>query len=284
MLSIIVALAFGILASWFLRNLAARAEGRVGPPLLQPLWDLLKLLSKGSVGNVAEVLPLLSLLLVMFAILNLPFFSSSGEDLIVVLYALTASSIFMTITGASSGSPFSVVGGSRELQQTILAELLFIASCFSVVALANSTSFHEIEIYHLTHGYNLLLIPAFVAMLVACQAKLRKAPFDIPDANVEVAGGPMTELSGYALAMHELTYALELYCLPMLASFIFFGTDYIASLMLSVVIIFIMGVTAATNARIRVGTSVRILFFTFILALLVTALIYIGGNLHEVVI
>jgi len=280
MLSIIVALAFGVFASWLLRNLAARAEGRVGPPLLQPVWDIIKLLSKGSVGNVAVVLPLISLLLVVFAVLNLPFMDNWGGDLIVVLYSLTASSIFTTIAGVVSSSPFSRMGGSRELQQTLLAELLFIASCFSVVVLAGSTSFQSIGIYYMTHGYNLFLIFSFIAMLVACQAKLRKAPFDIPDANVEVAAGPATEFSGYVLAMHELTYMLELYALPVLASFIFFRMNYAAALLASIIIIFIMGIAAASNARFSLKTASKVLFFTFIFSLMITALIYIGGRFY----
>jgi len=280
MLSIIVALVFGIFASWLLRNIAARAEGRVGPPLLQPVWDILKLLSKGAIGNVAIVLPLVSLLLVAFAVLNLPFRDNWGGDLIVVLYSLTASSIFTTIAGVVSGSPFSRMGGSRELQQTLLAELLLVASCFSVVVLSNSTSFQSIEIYYMTHGYNLFLIFTFVAMLVACQAKLRKAPFDIPDANVEVAAGPSTEFSGYVLAMHELTYILELYALPMLACFVFFGMNYAAALMMSIIIIFVIGIAAASNARFSTHTGAEVLFFTFIFALMMTAIMYIGGRFY----
>jgi|GEM_PF-5345781 len=276
---ILIALVFGVFASWLLRNLAARAEGRVGPPLLQPVWDLIKLFRKGSVGDVSEVLPLLSLLFVLFATINLPSPNSWGGDLIVVLYSLTASSIFTAIAGFASSSPFSKIGSSRELQQTILAELLFIAASFSVVVAANSTSFQAIAFYN-QNNFNPLLLLTFLMMLIACQAKLRKAPFDIPDANVEVAGGPATEFSGYVLGMYELTYLLELYCLPMLTAFLFFGVNYPAALMISVLIIFLFGIVAAITARFSVRSSAGLLFFTFLFSILVTTILYIGGRFY----
>ncbi|MEM3555388.1 MAG: NADH-quinone oxidoreductase subunit H [Candidatus Micrarchaeia archaeon] len=275
MIALLIAFVFGIFASWLLRNLAARAEGRVGPPLLQPVWDLIKLFSKGSVGDVSEALPLLSLLLVAFAVINLPSPSNWGGNLIVVLYSLTASSIFTAIAGFASSSPFSRVGGSRELQQTLLSELLFLAAGFSAVVAANSTSFQAIALHN-----HLLLFINFLMMLIACQAKLRKAPFDIPDANVEVAGGPATEFSGYALGMHELTYLLELYCLPMLASFLFLGLDYTASLLASLLVILVFGGIAALSARFSVKNSNKLLFFAFLLSMLITTILYIGGRFN----
>lgn len=275
-MAFLTALLFGLFASWLLRNISARAEGRVGPPLLQPIWDLIKLFSKGSVGDVSEALPLLSLLLTLFAVANLPSPTSFEGDVLVVLYSLTASSIFLSLAGFASSSPFSTLGGSRELQQTLLAELIFIATGFSVVALVNSTSFQTVWLYHATHALNPLLVVGFIIMFLACQAKLRKAPFDIPDANVEVAAGPATELSGYALGMYELTYMLQLYCLPMLASFLFFGLNYPAALMLSMLMIFGFGLFAAASARLAVRNSLKLLFFIFLFSLLITTIVYIG--------
>ena len=49
--------AFGLFASWVDRKLVARFQNRVGPPLLQPLADIIKLLAKRTSSPSAPTAP-----------------------------------------------------------------------------------------------------------------------------------------------------------------------------------------------------------------------------------
>ncbi|MBI3272478.1 MAG: NADH-quinone oxidoreductase subunit H [Planctomycetes bacterium] len=110
----------------------ARFAGRVGPPLLQPYWDLLRLLGKGAVYSrtttwLFRAGPMVSLAALFTAGLLVPFgglqapLGFSGDLLLFI--GLLALSRFATVLAAlDTGSSFEGMGASREVTFAALAE------------------------------------------------------------------------------------------------------------------------------------------------------------------
>ena len=132
-------LAFTLIASIFLagidRKLVARMQRRVGPPVLQPLYDVLKCLGKETIipRKANETLfllaPVVGLASVIVTAMFLPVGGVSamsfGADMIVILYLLTLASVTLIVGSAASGSPFAGVGLSREMVAMISYELQY---------------------------------------------------------------------------------------------------------------------------------------------------------------
>lgn len=130
------------------RILVARMQRRVGPPLLQPLYDYLKCLGKETIiprkANRFWFLaaPLVGLASVFVTALLIPAGGlqpfGSAADLIVVLYLLTLASVMVIVGSAASGSPFAGVGLSREMVSMISYELPFVLVMLAVGRVAGA--------------------------------------------------------------------------------------------------------------------------------------------------
>ena len=93
----------GCLAAGIDRKLTARLQGRVGPPLLQPYYDVKKLLSKDNM-IVNESQNLYVVVYVAFLILSLLMLVFKA-DILMIIFVYTISSIALIVGGMSTGSP-----------------------------------------------------------------------------------------------------------------------------------------------------------------------------------
>ncbi len=96
------------------RIIAARMQGRKGPPLLQPFYDLAKLFSKQMIAvNSVQMLLNLSYL-IFLAIAGSMLFA--GADILMCLFMLSTADMFLVMAASSDSSPFStrlVPGGGH---------------------------------------------------------------------------------------------------------------------------------------------------------------------------
>ena len=219
----------GLLMMGVRRKLRARLQGRVGPPLLQPLYDVAKLLCKKTLAPrchsyTAYVLaPLLSLASACAAATLTPIGPYAplrfAGDLIVVVVLLTASSLMVAIGGFASGNPYAVLGASR-LVSMLLALELPLALVLASVALQTGT----LSLAVLTRNpvpLGLLNPPALLAFAVYVMGKLWINPFSVPSAETEILEGPLVEYGGPRLALFELAHAVKTYVLASLLIDIF---------------------------------------------------------------
>lgn len=102
----------GLLAG-FDRKLSARMQGRVGPSILQPFYDVLKLFEKED-QTVTKVQDFYVMVFVIFVIVSGAILFGGG-DLLLVIFTLTLASTFLIIAAYSSNSPYAQVGAEREL-------------------------------------------------------------------------------------------------------------------------------------------------------------------------
>ena len=202
-LFVIFAPFIGGLLSGFDRKVSARLQGRQGPPLLQPFYDLFKLFSKQSVvvNGVQDFLVGGFFVFVVFT--GCIFFA--GGDLLLVFFALTLAEVFLIMSASSANSPYSAMGAQRELMQMMAYEpMMLLAAIGFYIA---TGSFNVIDIVHSGTSAIAVLPGMFFGFLYILAIKLRKSPFDISTshhAHQEMVKGLTTELSGNILALVEL--------------------------------------------------------------------------------
>lgn len=204
---ITVPLAGGLLAGLD-RKISARMQRRRGPPLLQPFYDVLKLLGKESlaVSRMTRLYVALFLFFNVFAVLL--FFV--GQDILLCIFAFTLSCVFFAIAGYSSHSPYSFVGTERELLQIMCYEPMMLIAAFGYYKVTGS--FEIAHAFALDKPIIIKLPLIFLGLLFVLTIKLRKSPFDLSmshHGHQEVVKGITTEFTGGTLAMVEIAHWFE---------------------------------------------------------------------------
>jgi formate hydrogenlyase subunit 4 len=197
------------------RKLSARMQGRVGPPLLQPFYDVLKLLEKEpiTVNTGQDFYVGCCLLFMVFT----GCFFFAGLSLLLVIFTLTTASIFLVIAAFSSNSPYAHAGGERELLQMMAYEpmVLITAVSFYLVTRLSETGMLSFNVSDIIQDSRVALVylpGVFIGFLFILTIKFRKSPFDLSmshHAHQELVKGVTTEFSGKTLAMLELSHWYE---------------------------------------------------------------------------
>jgi NADH-quinone oxidoreductase subunit H len=283
-------LVVGLVSSWVDRKVTARVQYRVGPPFLQPVYDIAKLLGKETLiserargrGFLAAPLVGFAAAAVAAAILwlaNVRPAQGFLGDLVVVIYLLTIPAIAGIYGALASGSPHAAVGASREMKLVLAYELpLVLATLVPVVKASQAAEFGAtfaigaLVQHQAQAGWTLFSVSgvlAAVVALVCLQAKLTLVPFDLPEAETELMGGSVLEYSGPPLAMMRLTRTLLLAVAPLYFATLLLGGladassgwswlalagKYVAVLVLIVLI-------RNTNPRLRIDQTVRLFWF-----------------------
>lgn len=190
------------------RIITAKMQHRVGPPIFQPFYDVLKLLSKENL-LVSRSQTFYVLCFFLFIIFTGALFFSGG-DFLLVIFALTLANMFLVIAAYAADSPYSNIGAERELIQIMAYEPMVI---FTIVGLYLVTgSFNVIDILKTNFTVIAYLPGVFVGLLYILTIKFRKSPFDLSmshHAHQELVKGITTELSGRTLAMIEMAHWYE---------------------------------------------------------------------------
>ena len=206
------------------RKLKARMLDRVGPPILQPYRDLLKLVRKDVV--IAENASWLfrSAPYVIFAVTwvaaaLVPTFATGLQfswtaDLIAITALLATARFFLALAGMDIGTSFGGIGSSREMLFASLAEPAMIMMVFVVALVAGSTQLSWVANFMLTHAsLRVSLGMALVALIIVALAENARIPVDNPATHLEltmVHEAMVLEYSGRHLAVIELAAALKL--------------------------------------------------------------------------
>ena len=204
---ILAPLAGGLLAGLD-RKLSARMQRRVGPPILQPFYDVLKLFEKEK-QTVTKVQDYYVMLFVIFVMASGAIFFAGG-DLLVVIFTLTIASAFLIIAAFSSNSPYAQVGAERELLQMMAYEPMVLMTAIGFYMYCGS--FTVSDIIGGTSMPFLPLIGIFAGFVFILTIKFRKSPFDLSmshHAHQELVRGLTTEFSGRTLGWIEISHWYE---------------------------------------------------------------------------
>jgi len=267
----------GLAFEYIDRKVHARMQNRVGPPWFQPFADLVKLLAKESIvpenadRRLFQLVPIVALAAVVTSFLYIPLWTSQAlysfhGDLIVVFYLLTIPTMAMFLAGWSATSLYSLIGAVRCLTQLFAYEVPFFMGILAPCILADTWSLSGVaDYYQKMPALALVNVIGFSVALVALLGKLEKVPFDIPEAETEIVAGPLTEYSGWALALFRLTLSIELFVGASLLAAVFlpFGFNlppwaaFIAYILRLLVIVGLITLLRTLFARLRLEQMVN---------------------------
>ncbi len=234
----------GLIYKGFDRKLAAQMQGRIGPPLRQPFFDVVKLMVKENVvpdhavAWLYNLMPLLSLAAVGTLLFYIPLggfqpLLGGYGDLILVLYLLAVPSLAMVVGGFAAGSPFATVGAQREMVMMMAYEfplaITFVSIAWRLSAALPDQPTFSLAVLAANPLWGIVgpvgiigLLLLFGALLLVTPAELAKIPFDIPEAETEIAGGLVAEYSGRNLAVFYLGDAIKMVAIAALVVALFF--------------------------------------------------------------
>jgi len=208
LLFVVVAPLFGGLLAGADRIVSARMQGRVGPPLLQPFYDVGKLFQKEA----RQVNPVVEPLLLG----HVGFMAAAGAlvlggtDLLFIAFVFALAALFLVLAAGSVNSPYSFAGAERELVVLLASEPFFILMLAAVCKVTGESTFQGVLASPVLVA---LQLPGVVlAFLFVATIKLRKSPFDISTshhAHQELVSGLTSDLSGRLIAWVELAHWYE---------------------------------------------------------------------------
>ena len=238
------AIPFGLLTKGIDRKLAAHMQWRVGPPVWQPFWDVKKLLQKESIVpdeaiswlyNAAPILCLASTIAILLYIPLGPFAPvlETHGDVILILYLLTIPSLAMVAGGFASSSPFASIGAQREmvlmmsyefpLAATVIALAWKIVSLYPDEAAFSLSSFVSHPVWNIMGPFGIIgAAILLIVLLLVTTGEITKVPFDIAEAETEIAEGVFVEYSGRNLGLFYLADAVKTVVMSSLIVAIFF--------------------------------------------------------------
>lgn len=257
------------------RKISARMQGRIGPPILQPFYDVRKLMNKQTiVVNKAQ-----TLLMVTFFLLQV--FTGclfyAGSDIMMCFFLLSTGATFLVFAGSVTNSPSSTLGANRELLQMMAYEPAVLLACVGFY-LANKT-FQVSEIIQSERSAIMVLPGFFVAYVFILTIKMRKSPFDLSTshhAHQEVVKGVTTELGAKNLALYQITEWYEnVFLLSMLALFIVNKNpiSYVVAAAVVLAVWFLEILIDNTSARVKWYVLLRVTWIVTALAAGVNLLI-----------
>ena len=243
---------------WLERKVVGHIQNRWGPTrvgpfgLLQPLADGLKFIFKEDLTppHVYKPLyiaaPIISLVCALMSIAVIPVgnwvavagigtpleIADLNIGLLIVLGVTSLGVYGVALSGWSSNSKYSLLGGLRASAQMVSYEIALGLSLVGVLILAGSFSLRDIvdaqaghfwgfiPNWNIFHG---LQFVAFFIYLTAAYAETNRIPFDLPEAETELVAGYHTEYSAMKFAMFFMAEYANMITVGCLATLMFFG-------------------------------------------------------------
>ena len=235
------------------RVISARMQGRQGPPIVQPFYDVYKLLNKQTiVVNSIQVLFIMAYLI--FTVFTGALFFGGG-DMLLVFFSLSMSEVMLVLAAYSVNGPYSAMGAQRELLQMMCYEpmMLLLAIGFYVA----QGSFMVNDLIGAARPAVIALPGMFIGFAFVLIIKLRKSPFDLSTshhAHQEVVKGLTTDISGRDMGLVELA---EWYDTTLMMGIIgmFFVTanpvSYLFAILACAVVFFLITLVDNTHPRVK---------------------------------
>lgn len=251
---IVLAPVVGCIMSGVDRKITARMQGRQGPPILQPLYDVLKLLKKETVAvNHVQVFYLITFL--VFVIFTGCLFFG-GFDLLMVFFALTTANLFLILAATSSHSPYANMGANREMMQMLAYEPMVLLTAVGFYLATGTFKVKDIVLSDALPP--IATLPGvFIGFVFILTIKLRKHPFDLATshhAHQEMVKGITTEFSGEMFAIVEISHWYEnVFLMGVIALFFLNANWWTILIALAAISItyFVLILVDNTNARMK---------------------------------
>jgi NADH-quinone oxidoreductase subunit H len=237
-------------STWLERRVLGRLQVRCGPNrvgifgLGQPIADGLKGFFKEDIipANADKVLyvlaPVLSIVPAIAIAAVIPFGDKIhvlGRDIplgiadinVALLYILGLAGLGeygVMLGGWSGNNKYGLLGALRTSAQMISYELAMGLTLISVIMVSGSLSLRTIVEHQGANGWNLWHQPiAFILYLICGLAEINRTPFDMPEAESELACGFNIEYSSMKFAMFFMAEYAHMICLAAITTCLFLG-------------------------------------------------------------
>ena len=225
---------------YFERKITARVQWRVGPKevsrrtggIIQALADGMRYLfqevivHKGANAFYFLQFPLISFLPVLLPLLFIPAGGTYGIKTIYTIPAALALisliPVFIVAMGWASNSKFAYIGSVREAFMYFAYEIPFLLAVVAMIVLYQTPDPFEIVAKQWIPGAIMNPV-AFLVFFITVLIATSRLPFDIPEADQEVAFGPYVEYSGIIFGLVMMLPYEKLYLLSMISVILFFG-------------------------------------------------------------
>ncbi|MBX9668150.1 MAG: NADH-quinone oxidoreductase subunit H [Candidatus Obscuribacterales bacterium] len=286
-----------------IRKVKARLQNRVGPPIFQALFDLVKLFRKkqtvsSTVSWIFKWNGAINLSVMLLLALSVPWLCykpvSLGADLFFVLYLLALSRFSTVLAAMDAGSAFGAFGASREVTISTLVEPALVLALASIGILTQSSDLDAIFSFSnaaLSNTSGIWLLVG-TAVILAGLVELSRMPVDDPTTHLEltmVHEAMILECSGPNLAMLECSQLLRMAILFGLSAQCFLHSipcvwtmTIVSQGIIHVILMFVIASCVATFESVAVKLQWRKVpeFIAYCLTMsLIAGLIAVGGSL-----
>ena len=271
-LYVLLVLPFALVMEGLRRKAIARMQNRMGPPIIQPIYDIIKLFKKGASDTLAKenpffkVIPISAFLVAFGFFLFLPLnIVSFQNDFIFLIYLLVLESALFVLVGFAANNPYSTIASMRELILMVTYEMIF-----AIVILAIFVFEGVFTVAEFDSTFLFLKLPlAFICFIAISAVEIKITPYDTASAPTEVLEGIETEYSGPGLAFLHLSDILKTTFFAILLIYFFIGKfSFPILLLLTPVVIIFFAFVQATTGRYRVDQTFKRLTFFLILVLI----------------
>ena len=285
------------LSSFFFLGIITRvksiASGRKGPGLFQPMWDIFRLLKKGTIYSsttsfIFKIAPIIYFATILSASFLLPFHNEPGllsfqGDFIAFSYMLALGKFFMIIAALDTGSAFQGMGASREALYSLLVEPAFFILFASFAMFTGYTSFYEI--------YNSIYFASYIAIFAGVLAAYNlfqiimvensRVPYDDPKTHLELTmihEVMVLDNSGFDLALIQFASSLKFVIFGTLISNFFFTPDLSVymGILIFIVIQFLFAVVVGIAESFRARHKLRNNYKAIVILTPISILIFLS--------
>lgn len=235
------------------RKISARMQGRKGPGILQPFFDVAKLTQKQLLAvNRLQLLMVMSYF--AFVVFSGALFFG-GCDILMCFFALSTAAMFLLLASTSTHSPFSTLGSHRELVQMMAYEPMVLLT--AVGFYLSTGTFKVYEIIQADHPAIFQASGFFLGFVFILTIKFRKSPFDLSTAHhahQEVVKGVTTEMVGIEYALTEVSEWYENVFLLGIVGLFFVNSNpwsYLAALAAIAIVFFMEILIDNVSARVK---------------------------------
>jgi NADH-quinone oxidoreductase subunit H len=249
----------------------ARIHWRYGPPLTQPIIDIIRLFTQKGVshGQLFTAGIILSLAGSIAVVLLLPIgglspLSGSG-GLLVILYMMLLAPLGIALSGGEAANPNISIGISRKLLLALGYEIPLLLILLGVMTRYGTISLVEIVALQRQSSWALfsapLLLPG-IAYLLILPAILGLRPFEVVQAPQEISSGPLVEYGGPYLALATIQHAFTVFIgIALFVNLFLGGAGNPLSFFVKMLMVFVLGICLnAVMPRLRIEQAVTFLW------------------------